>query len=169
MALTPNTSNTSNDFVAYYKADPNGEAKLEADLKKGDGNAVMDDLSKAVADHKMTKQQAADIGSQVQQYVNGDQKNDIANLLGKTDHTGGKIDKKHKQELTDALDGTEVVHGGKTRSAVHAANFFKGIGKFFQGLISKVTLGIVPPPSSGTPSVKAPSSGGPMSPGDLLI
>ena len=55
--------------------------------------------------------------------------------MGKTDHIGGKINGKAKQELTDALGGTEVVHGGKTRAAVHAGNFF-------QGLASTLTFGL---------------------------
>jgi hypothetical protein len=125
----------------YYHKDATGEAKLEKDLKKGDGNAVMDDLSKAVNEGKLTQQEAADIGSQVQQYVNGDTNNEITGFLGKTDHIGGKINGKAKQELTDALDGTEVVHGGKTAAAVHAAHFF-------QGLASTLTFGLVPPPGS---------------------
>jgi hypothetical protein len=136
MNITPNQDDISTDMNNWAANDPDGAevAKFQKDLTKGDGNAMCHDVAQAVREGKLTKQEAADIGSGIQQAANA--------------NGGGKINKDARNDLSDALDGQNVLAKGNTRIGQKFVNFFKGVGNFFQGLGSTLTGGLIPPPKS---------------------
>ena len=81
--------------------DPNLFNKMEADAKKGDGNALVKDELKA-------KDEGAFTQSQCEEAVEGAQ--ELANA-----HGGGKINNEVKDEAKKEL-GKDLIHGGDTRA-----------------------------------------------------
>jgi hypothetical protein len=94
-------------------------AKFDEMAQRGDGNAMAYALADAVKRGILTKEEAKEMGSQIQQ---------IANQNG-----GGKINGDARAALKEAL-GEDVIAHGKTRGEMKFINFFKGLGDFLRSL-----------------------------------
>lgn len=109
------------DVQARGQALQDWTAEFQCILNSGDGNAAVDHIIEGYKNGTITKEQAIQFASQVQQ---------IANQNG-----GGKINGGQRQKLQDALGiDFDPIAPGKTRFEVGWDNFWGGVGDFFMSL-----------------------------------
>lgn len=96
------TGDAQKAMTDFKNADPTDFEALQNALSKGDGNTATNILANAVKSGKLNQKDGAAIGAQLQQTANA--------------HGGGVINGDAKNNLKDALGGTDVIAAGHSRS-----------------------------------------------------